>query len=726
MKVLEVTVESAEFSEEHSYQLSYQGKVETDVATFSSKPEFKHAALYVPFAIVKNGKEYLSATVTVCDDENNLKVIAKESLIIHPGKEQKHVTMQIPSADDANRDTTIVTDITGSVKFSYRIVTLSIIDSLKGPNGACGIVMNCHYVNTAPQDLNVRIKDTALATVGTGKLTAMTPYSYIDLKPAVIKKCYETDNMKFVLTVTSTHGGATSSEIVLRLDAPNTVVVKLMPEENAYALITVLLQDGRHPQAALVHSCHSDLAFSSHGVMHCALLPNASAEATMSAAEALGSPKLLEETERGVLPTHPHVEGAALPATEGPSGGVYLLPSEGDSPLPSARKEGKVVPHVGLLALLDDVDYEKPLSIRVDALGMVPGAAGVGSWDGVRVGGGVLKESSRELRDNIYRVSFGGEVTVGSNPQALARSDQGPCRTSLSISIVQRGNAEFFGPKSIADTVLQPKTTAKPSIKKEISQAALPPAELADAVAVPKVAPAEEPSAVTMTNAPGVGVSEDPDSRIMPVKFRTDNRGIPRCNKGHPLVQMTGNDLARRRGSDAGADYVPGSTVVCDLCGKKQLETHVCYHNCNRCQFDLCNKCLPGRCVDNNCGDAVEAATVLLVDELLEDAVVILDDIERSDQYSQVEDAVARVERQLVNYYVDTMFNQSIHGHIKFMTAVDDENADIAADDAGSGGGGGLCSALRGAGCTTLGGTLCARARGACTQWGLAATRGSQ
>ena len=119
MKVLVVSVEGCEFSEENAYRLSFQGKVFTDVAESSSTPDFNKQELRVPFAVVRDGKEVLVVSVQKRiengEDENGEPAYERvgqgAAPLDNPGKSAKTIDVNIVKDVDKENVFNVIMDI---------------------------------------------------------------------------------------------------------------------------------------------------------------------------------------------------------------------------------------------------------------------------------------------------------------------------------------------------------------------------------------------------------------------------------------------------------------------------------------------------------------------------------------------------------------------------------------------------------------------------------------
>ena len=126
MKVLVVTIDKAEFSEEASYRIALQGKVFSDVSELSSSPTFKTNVLRVPFAVVRNGQEVLVATVHRCvkgpNGEDQFERVGQGAAPLHaPSKTEKSGVIKIEEDVESSV-------INGNINVSYKLIRITMRD----------------------------------------------------------------------------------------------------------------------------------------------------------------------------------------------------------------------------------------------------------------------------------------------------------------------------------------------------------------------------------------------------------------------------------------------------------------------------------------------------------------------------------------------------------------------------------------------------------------------
>lgn len=735
MKVLEVTIENAELSEARAYQISYQGKVESDISEVSKTPKFHRNALYVPFAIVRDGKELLSVTLSSVNKETNEStILVRDTLLIHPGKDRKELKMDISNISNASEDShaheRITSDIKGVINFSYKIVTLSIMDSIKGPNGSCGLAINSNFMNTAPQDLSVRVKDSNGVTVGTGKLTSMHSFAFIDIK----KKTVLGEPLTMVITAVLS---GTSLEVSLRKNCPNTAIVHLSPEKNAFGIITVLLQDGELQTGAIFHDCMSNIPFQHKGVFHVDMIDDFDNMTRDDNTENVEIDIL--KGIRMVYDEHHSPRGGqkqTLPILNGPQNGLYILPTGGvdigivsqnnknEKPLlPDTeslsrratkhrdsifQKGGHNVIHIGMVGVAKDFNcFTNRMGLKVTALdlqsmheqrndlvfvdkpnNMDEDQHAIG---GKIVATGILKEILREKQKDIMMISFAGEVKefFSDNTGVLAALGSSKSYSvSCTCSIVSK-DPNFLGPeKAIVDMLPTQKndtesengnSSSQSEVKSVTSNSGKNSKENLQNVPMQKI----------NTDVVNMGVVEDEESKILPIVCSIK----PRCNQGHEMELVTGlySDLVVLNTSETHKNTINSNTVSksvgkieyieCDVCLKKHLETHVSYHHCFKCSYDLCHTCLPKRLNDNLMTQALDVTSKKLVDEIFQDAVTIYQDESTNIESNLIEDAVSIVTTQLIEYQIHATLNGTMKSYISNWYGIENDYIDVALEE---------------------------------------------
>lgn len=294
MKTLEVTIEKAEFSDSGSYRISFQGQITTDSSADTATPTFVNNVLRIPFAVKRNGLEYLNVTIhrtvvknnthvildSVLDTSSNKSdegeaeelVVGNDSLEIHPGTDVKNLIMEVPKKGDEEGT------VTGTLNLSYKIITLSVVHSIQGDKGAVGLSINSKFVGVPPLDLNLRILDSPLNshTIAAGKLSGMKSFTFMEMKPTFIK------GRDFIYLAVS-GGERNTYTFPVRCNGPNTFTLSLgqgkasvsskggevgSPPKAGHVVLTILVLKGTGYASAVLHDCYCSLPFAFQGVLH--------------------------------------------------------------------------------------------------------------------------------------------------------------------------------------------------------------------------------------------------------------------------------------------------------------------------------------------------------------------------------------------------------------------------------------------------------------------------
>ena len=131
MKVLEANIISVTLATPHICRVCFQEKVFTSPSTEeSTSPVLVPPDVQVPYAIVKEGKEYLIISLFVTMDGQEVKIGTKTEEI-YPAKDPKSLHI---SFDEVEGDL-----MTASVTISYRLQKLTVLGTITSPGGNTGI-----------------------------------------------------------------------------------------------------------------------------------------------------------------------------------------------------------------------------------------------------------------------------------------------------------------------------------------------------------------------------------------------------------------------------------------------------------------------------------------------------------------------------------------------------------------------------------------------------------
>jgi len=225
MKVLVVGVEGADFDEESTYRLAFQGKVFTAVAEPSKSPNFSGAELRVPFAVVRDGKEVLVVTVqklVMKDGEEHFERVGQGAAPLdNPGKNPKSCEILI----EKNKENSI---IEGKVRVNYKLIRITMRESLRGGDAAIGVNVHGTFHNATPHDLELHLMD-GESLLGTGKLPHAKSQSFLEVSKELSEKTLE-------IKLKNAPGEDTDIRVPVRFKGPMVGCVKRGDDDGYHAL----------------------------------------------------------------------------------------------------------------------------------------------------------------------------------------------------------------------------------------------------------------------------------------------------------------------------------------------------------------------------------------------------------------------------------------------------------------------------------------------------------
>ena len=168
MKVLVVEIKEVSLSESAEYRIALQGKVFSDVAENSDKPQFKESVLRVPFAVVRNGQEVLVGTVhrrlIGKNGEEEFQRVGQGAVPLKsPGKDEKLCVIDIKEGTESSI-------INGTISVSYKLIRITMRESLRGGSAPIGLNAHGGFYDTKPVEAELHLLD-GDNLIGTGKMT---------------------------------------------------------------------------------------------------------------------------------------------------------------------------------------------------------------------------------------------------------------------------------------------------------------------------------------------------------------------------------------------------------------------------------------------------------------------------------------------------------------------------------------------------------------------------
>lgn len=412
MKVLVVEIEGVEFSEEGAYRIALQGKVFSDVAASSSKPDFQNKILRVPFAVVRDGKEVLVATIHKCvtdeDGEETFERVGQGAVPLKaPGKNPKDCKVLIEEGKESSI-------ISGSIKASYKLIKITMRESLRGGTAPVGINVHGGFFGGAtPVDTELHLLHGS-NLIGTGKLPAKKPGSFLEVSDDIA-------DQQLLIKAKEVAEDGTETELQLSVRAKGPMM-GILPTPNGGTTVLALqpskiVRDKKFKGIVADAQLSGASGFPSQNLV---LFLEGSSDSNMASADEIEAGFVFGDVLR--------LDDPKLEA--GPKGGVYVIP-HGDGDSIDIKKN-----EMGVIGFMTDHD---------DALKVMATVVSFQDADPEETSGvtakvlarGALLETNRadSTRDNVT-YDLEGILTLGREAAAEDANPEGDIKVTLVVTVL--------------------------------------------------------------------------------------------------------------------------------------------------------------------------------------------------------------------------------------------------------------------------------------------------
>ena len=412
MKVLVVEIEGVEFSEEGAYRIALQGKVFSDVAASSFKPDFQNKILRVPFAVVRDGKEVLVATIHKCvtdeDGEETFERVGQGAVPLKaPGKNPKDGKILIEEGKESSI-------ISGSIKVSYKLIKITMRESLRGGTAPVGINVHGGFFGGAtPVDTELHLLHGS-NLIGTGKLPAKKPGSFLEVSDDIA-------DQQLLIKAKEVAEDGTETELQLSVRAKGPMM-GILPTPNGGTTVLALqpskiVRDKKFKGIVADAQLSGASGFPSQNLV---LFLEGSSDSNMASADEIEAGFVFGDVLR--------LDDPKLEA--GPKGGVYVIP-HGDGDSIDIKKN-----EMGVIGFMTDHD---------DALKVMATVVSFQDADPEETSGvtakvlarGALLETNRadSTRDNVT-YDLEGILTLGREAAAEDANPEGDIKVTLVVTVL--------------------------------------------------------------------------------------------------------------------------------------------------------------------------------------------------------------------------------------------------------------------------------------------------